>query len=75
MNNVLLATKGSQADISVELAALFAKIFNVYLNSDPEVQQVVRDMVKVAYDKETDSDEQFSAIVTVAEALSLRVRI
>jgi hypothetical protein len=48
---------------------MFARFFHAFLECDPSIQQVVRDMAEIINDPDADSDDRELAISTLYEAL------
>src|SRR5215210_7455140 len=48
---------------------MFAHIFQAYLECDPAIQEVIREMVAIVNDPDVDEDDRAMALATLDEAL------
>lgn len=55
--------------LSPEVNGIAAKVIRAFLECDDDVQQIVRDMIAVVSDPETDAEDRDAAMATIAEAL------
>jgi predicted XRE-type DNA-binding protein len=66
-----VTTMSRSRPASIDLAAsqMFAHFFHAFLECDPSIQDVVRDMAEIINDPDTDADDRALALSTLHEAL------
>ena len=62
-------TRSRGSDIDLTVSRLFAQAFHAYLECDASIQQVIKDMVAIIHDPETDADGPAMAEATIREVL------
>lgn len=61
--------KKTPLDASLLTSEQFAVVFQAYLECSDNIQAAIREMVEIVNDPESDEEEKFAAVSTIADAL------
>jgi plasmid maintenance system antidote protein VapI len=62
-------TRSHHASIDLAAGRMFAHFFRAYLECEPPIQEVIREMSSIIDDPEADEDDRAMAVATLQEAL------
>ena len=62
-------TRSRHASIDLAASQMFAHFFQAYLECDPPIQEVIRQMASIIDDPDADEDDRAMAVATLHEAL------